>query len=178
MRESRANSSSTSLVWGLLKRESFGSSAYTLKKCFRPRCDQQSARPVELIPPGRIVRLSRCSLVRDPTCLYSPDTTAWTATLLRREVVSLRPPRSGEVTCCLARIMGESRDSGRVPGLGRIMDDGISSGGSRTFGGKSRDPLSFSRSGLIMGEFVTQVSRRIRQAFSEILWGGFKTLST
>ena len=74
--------------------------------------------------------------------------------------------------------MGESRDSGRVPGLGRIMDDGISSGGSRTFGGKSRDPLSFSISGLIMGEFVTQVSRRIRQAFSEILWGGFKTLST
>jgi len=49
--------------------------------------------------------------------------------------------------------MGESRDSGRVPGLGRIMDDGISSGGSRTFGGKSRDPLSFSRSGLIMGDF-------------------------
>ncbi|HEX9239423.1 MAG TPA: hypothetical protein VF910_02060, partial [Candidatus Bathyarchaeia archaeon] len=34
------------------------------------------------------------------------------------------------------------------------MDDGVSSGGSRMFGGKSRDPLSFSRSGLIMGDFV------------------------
>src|SRR2546425_12602943 len=73
--------------------------------------------------------------------------------LLRRETRSLRPPPPGEVTCCLARIMGESHDSGRVPGLDRIIDDGISSGGSRTFGGKSRDPLSFSRSGLKMGDF-------------------------
>src|SRR6266568_6176789 len=73
--------------------------------------------------------------------------------LLRCEVESLRPP-PGEVICCLARIMGESHDSGRVPGLDRIMDNRISSGGSRTFGGKSRDPLSFSRSGLIMGDFV------------------------
>ncbi len=48
--------------------------------------------------------------------------------------------------------MGESRDSGRAPGLGRIMDDGISSGGSRTVSRISRDPLSFSRSGLIMGD--------------------------
>src|SRR5207245_4462219 len=70
---------------------------------------------------------------------------------VRREAESLRPP-SPEVVCCLAWILGESRDSGRVPGLGRIMDDGISSGGSRTFGGKSRDPLSFSRSGLIVVE--------------------------
>jgi len=68
--------------------------------------------------------------------------------------------------------MGESRDSGRVPGLGRIMDDGISSGGSRTFGGKSRDPLSFSRSGLKMGDFVTQVSRRIRRAFQRFFGEG------
>ena len=68
--------------------------------------------------------------------------------------------------------MGESHDSGRVPGLGRIMDDGISSGGSRTFGGKSRDPLSFSRSGLKMGDFVTQVSRRIRRAFQRFFGEG------
>ncbi len=59
--------------------------------------------------------------------------------------------------------MGESRDSGRVPGLGRIMDDGISSGGSRTFGGKSRDPLSFSRSGLIMGEFGDRRENSLRR---------------
>ncbi len=77
--------------------------------------------------------------------------------LLRCEVESLRPP-PGEVICCLARIMGESHDSGRVPGLDRIMDNRISSGGSRTFGGKSRDPLSFSRSGLIMGDFRSGVS--------------------
>src|SRR6266571_3748534 len=152
MRESRANSSSTSLVWGLLKRESFGSSAYTLKKCFRPRCDQQSARPVELIPPGRIVRLSRCSLVRDPTCLYSPDTTAWTPTLLRREVVSLSPPRSGETICRPAWILGESHDSGLRRGLDARADSGISSGASRTIRGKSRNSLPSSRSGLKLGD--------------------------
>jgi len=156
MRESRANSSSTSLVWGLLKRESFGSSAYTLKKCLRPRCDQQSARPVELIPPGRIVRLSRCSLVRDPTCLYSPDTAACTPTLLRREVVSLGPPRSGEVICCLAGFLGESHDSGLRLGLDARADNGISSGASRTITGKSRTPLPISRSGLKIGDFGDQ----------------------
>jgi len=80
--------------------------------------------------------------------------------LLRRETRSLRPPPPGEVTCCLARIMGESHDSGRVPGLDRIIDDGISSGGSRTFGGKSRDPLSFSRSGLKTGDFLTSLFLR------------------
>ena len=73
--------------------------------------------------------------------------------LLRREVESLRPPRSGEVICCLAGIMGKSRDSGFRLGLDARADNGISSGASRTVGGKSGDPLSFSRSGLILGDF-------------------------
>ncbi len=73
---------------------------------------------------------------------------------LRREVESLRPPGSGEVICCLAWILGESRDSGVRLGLDARADDGISSGASRTVSGKSRDPLPFSRSGLIMGDFV------------------------
>src|SRR6266581_6299664 len=76
--------------------------------------------------------------------------------------VRLDPP-PGEVICCLAGFLGESHDSGRVPGLDRIMDDGISSGGSRTFGGKSRDPLSFSRSGLIMGEFGDRRENSLRR---------------
>src|SRR2546425_13259625 len=63
-----------------------------------------------------------------------PMQLAWTPALLRRETRSLRPP-SPEVVCCLACIMGESHDSGRVPGLDRIMDDGISSGASRTVKG-------------------------------------------
>ncbi len=67
--------------------------------------------------------------------------------------------------------MGESRDSGRVPGLGRIMVDGISSGGSRTFGGKSRDPLPFSRSGLKMGDFFLYLEDHslVRTAISSII---------
>src|SRR3989442_12454287 len=63
--------------------------------------------------------------------------------LLRREVESLRPPRSGEVICCLAWILGESRDSRSRLGLDARADNGISSGASRTIRGKSRDPLPF-----------------------------------
>ena len=74
--------------------------------------------------------------------------------LLRREVESLRPPRSGEVICCLAWFLGESRDSGFRLGLDAGAVNGISSGASRTVGGRSRDPLPFSRSGLIMGDFL------------------------
>ena len=72
--------------------------------------------------------------------------------LLRREVESLRPP-SPEVICCLAVILGESRDSGFRLGLDAWAVNGISSGASRTVRGKSRDPLPFSISGLIMGDF-------------------------
>src|SRR5205807_8275557 len=72
--------------------------------------------------------------------------------LLSREMRSLRPPRSGEVICCLARILGESRDSGLGLGLYARANHGISSGTSRTISGKSRDPLPFSKSGLIMGD--------------------------
>jgi len=73
--------------------------------------------------------------------------------LLRGEVESLRPPRSGEVICCLAWILGESHDSGLRLGLDARADHGVSSGASRTVRGKSRDPLPFSRSGLKMGDF-------------------------
>src|SRR5438309_6634663 len=76
--------------------------------------------------------------------------------LLRREVESLRPPGSGEVICCLAGFLGESRDSGLRLGLDAWADNGISSGASRTIRGKSRDPLPFSRSGLIMGDFAPE----------------------
>src|SRR2546427_5392673 len=72
--------------------------------------------------------------------------------LLRREVESLRPPRSGEVICCLAWILGESPDSGLRLGLDARSDHRISSGASRTITGKSRNPLPFSRSGLKMGD--------------------------
>src|SRR2546425_11308033 len=89
--------------------------------------------------------------------------------LLRREVESLRPPRSGEVICCPAWILGESRDSGFRLGLDARADNRISSGASRTIRGKSRDPLPFSRSGLIMGDFVTQVLRRIGRAFQRLV---------
>src|SRR5438132_14314433 len=78
--------------------------------------------------------------------------------LSRREVESLRPPRSGEVICCLAGFLGESRDSGLKLGLDARADNGISSGASRTVRGKSRDPLPFSRSGLKMGDFLSRVS--------------------
>jgi hypothetical protein len=71
--------------------------------------------------------------------------------LLRREVESLRPP-SPEVICCLAGVPGESRDSGLGLGLDARADSGISSGASRTIRGKSRDPLPFSKSGLITGD--------------------------
>ena len=50
--------------------------------------------------------------------------------------------------------MGGSRDSGFRLGLDAWADNGISSGASRMIRGKSRDPLPFSRSGLIMGDFV------------------------
>jgi len=46
--------------------------------------------------------------------------------LLRREVESLRPPRSGEVICCLAGFLGESCDSGLGLGLDARADNGIS----------------------------------------------------
>jgi hypothetical protein len=78
--------------------------------------------------------------------------------LLRREVVSLRPPGSGEVICCLAWILGESRDSGFRLGLDARADHVISSGASRTIRGKSRDPLPFSISGLKMGDFLSRLS--------------------
>ena len=65
-----------------------------------------------------------------------------------------KTPRSGEVLCCLAGFLGESRDSGFRLGLDARADNGISSGASRTVRGKSRDPLPFSRSGLIMGDFL------------------------
>ena len=78
--------------------------------------------------------------------------------LLRREVESLRPPRSGEVICCLAWILGESRDSGLRLGLDARADHGISSGASRTIRGKSRDPLPISRSGLKIGDFSSILS--------------------
>ena len=82
--------------------------------------------------------------------------------LLRREVESLRPPGSGEVICCLAGFLGESRDSGLRLGLDAWADNGISSGASRTVRGKSRDPLPFSRSGLIMGDFARREEPRFR----------------
>ena len=73
---------------------------------------------------------------------------------MRREVESLRPPRSGEVTHCLARVLGESRDSALRLGLDARANHGISSGASRTITGKLRDRLPFSRSGPIIGDFV------------------------
>ena len=72
---------------------------------------------------------------------------------MRREVESLRPPRSGEVICCLAGFLGESHDSGFRLGLDARADNGVSSGASRTVSGKSSTPLPFSRSGLIIGDF-------------------------
>ena len=89
--------------------------------------------------------------------------------LLRREVESLRPPGSREIICCLAGIPGESHDSGFRLDLDARADNGISSGASRTIRGKSRDPLPFSRSGLIIGDFVTQVLRRIGRAFQRLV---------
>ncbi len=71
---------------------------------------------------------------------------------MRHEVESLRPP-SPEVICCLAGFLGESRDSGLGLGLDAMADNVISSGASRTIRGKSMDPLPFSRSGLITGDF-------------------------
>src|SRR6266571_1391248 len=70
-----------------------------------------------------------------------------------------KTPRSGEVICCLARILGESHDSGLRPGLDARADNGISSGASRTIRGKSRNP-PFPRSGLKMGDFLSRVSGR------------------
>src|SRR5947209_15890022 len=77
--------------------------------------------------------------------------------LLRREVVSLGPPRSGEVICCLAGFLGESHDSGLRLGLDARADNGISSGASRTIRGKSRDPLPFSRSGADNRRFLCRL---------------------
>ena len=85
--------------------------------------------------------------------------------LLCREAESLRPPRSGEVISCLARILGESRDSGLRLGLDARADRGISSGASRTIRGKSRTPLPFSRSGLKMGDSYRTMFRSSATAY-------------
>ena len=94
-------------------------------------------------------RAGRISLV----LVDSPD-----HPLLHDEVESLRPPRSGEVICCLAGFLGEFRESGFRLGLDARADNGISSGASRTIRGKSRDPLPFSRSGLKIGDFSSILS--------------------
>ena len=72
---------------------------------------------------------------------------------LRLETRSLRPPLPPEVSRCLARIMGESYDSGHGLGSDGSRNNGISSVCSRTNSGKSRNPLPERTIGLKMGDF-------------------------
>ena len=72
--------------------------------------------------------------------------------LLRCEVESLRPPRSGEVLCCLAWILGESRDSGFRLGLDARADNGISLVHPERLEGNLETPSPFQDQGLIMGD--------------------------
>jgi len=67
-----------------------------------------------------------------------------------RDVLCKTPP--GTISG-LTGFPGDSSDSGRNPGLEREADLGILRGRPRTNRGKSRTPLPFSRSGLIMGVF-------------------------
>ena len=67
--------------------------------------------------------------------------------LLRREVESLRPPRSGEVICCLAGIMGKSRDSGFRLGLDARADNGTSSAHPERLEGNQGTPSHFQDQG-------------------------------
>jgi hypothetical protein len=55
---------------------------------------------------------------------------------------------------CLARLLGEKYDSGRNPGLDGEANLGVLMGHPRTNGGKSREPLPFPESGLIIGDFT------------------------
>src|SRR5712691_5070245 len=65
-------------------------------------------------------------------------------------------PFFGEVTRCLALILGESQDSKRNPCLDRKAKLAIISAKPERFSGESLEGVLESRSGLIMGDFVDQ----------------------
>jgi hypothetical protein len=65
-------------------------------------------------------------------------------------------PFFGEVTRCLALILGESLHSRRTLGLDREAKLAIISAKPERFSGQSSEGVLESRSGLIMGDFVDQ----------------------
>ncbi len=68
-----------------------------------------------------------------------------------RDTLCKTPPPPGTISC-LARLLGEKYDSGRNPSLDGEANLGVLTGHPRTNGGKSREPLPFPESGLIIGD--------------------------